>query len=276
MYVVYTRNIIINDIVDINDYDLIYLTGTNIAQYLLELMKGLCAQCGKNTASSNDIIIMKCQCQFCKECLMQNLQAATNGEMLLNKFERNYGEKYGCLCKNVFDPDEAFKLLKIDPKPYRLNAQLRMNQYVSVFCIICGLQILDPTEDMLVNSNRMNDNYFKFKIKKPDNYKPRNDSVHSERSKQGTNRTGDTNAIDVNNNNNNEEYNEVSYNIHIMCTNCIEKELQKDSCEEGDGGNKGNNGKVFMCKICEVEHVIEKTEWNKIFKKACCSGCCVV
>ena len=250
---------------------MIYLTGTNISQYLLELMKGLCAQCGKNSASSSDIIVMKCQCQFCKECLMQNLQAATNGEMLLNKFERNYGEKYGCLCKNVFDPDEAFKLLKIDPKPYRLNAQLRMNQYVSVFCIICGLQILDPTEDMLVNSNRMNDNYFKFKIRKPDNYKPKHESAASERSKPATNRTGDTNAIDVDN----EMYNEVSYNTHIMCTNCIEKELQKDSYGEEDNASKGS-GKIFMCKICEVDHVIEKAEWNKIFKKACCSGCCVV
>ena len=106
----YSRDILIKEKVYISDYDIIYLTGMNIGAYLLELSKSLCNQCGK-TCSQSDILTMKCQCQFCKECLTSNLQSSTNGEMLLNKFEKNYGEKFGCLCKNVFDPEEAFRQL---------------------------------------------------------------------------------------------------------------------------------------------------------------------
>lgn len=265
-FVDYTRNIWIKDKVFISDYDIIYLTGMNISNYILELSKTLCAQCGK-TCNSSDILTMKCQCQFCKECLTSNLQASTNGEMLLNKFEKNYGEKYGCLCKNVFEPEEAFKLLRIDPEPYKINAQHRMNQYVRIFCILCGLQVVDSADEMMVNTNRTTDNYFRFKIKKPSGYKVRT-GEESARSKQKSNRSGGS----VNTNTGNDT-NEVSYCDHIMCANCVERELQKDSAAQEEESKK--SCKVFMCKICNVEHYIEKAEWNKIFKKTCCVTCSI-
>ena len=100
-FVDYTRNIWIKDKVFISDYDIIYLTGMNISNYILELSKTLCAQCGK-TCNSSDILTMKCQCQFCKECLTSNLQASTNGEMLLNKFEKKGARTLFPHCKLQF------------------------------------------------------------------------------------------------------------------------------------------------------------------------------
>ena len=267
----------IQDKIYITDYDIINLTGKNLGNFLNETSQSICGQCGK-ACSSNDIITMKCGCMFCRDCLMANLQAATNGEMLQNKFERNYGEKFGCICKNVFDPDEAFKLLKIDPEPYRVSAQNRMNQYVGIFCIICGMQVLDGVDDMMVNTNRTNDNYFRFKIVKPESVKQ---NTNGENLSQRTmsQRSG-RNSIppnippqNVESGQNSGQYNEISYCPHIMCAGCIEKDLQRDSCVNDDNV-KGF--KVFMCKICEVEHYIEKSEWNKIFKKSCCVTCSII
>ena len=152
----YTRDIIIKDKININDYDIIYLTGMNIISYLVKNSKSLCCQCGKPCFT--EVLEMKCGCQFCKECLMENLEAATNGDIYQNKFEKKYAEKFGCLCKNVFEPEEAFNLLKLDPNKYRVNALNRMNQYVGIFCMICGNQLLDGGDEMMVNSNRTNDN----------------------------------------------------------------------------------------------------------------------
>ena len=35
--------------------------------------------------------------------------------------------------------------------------------------MICGSQLLDGGDEMMVNSNRTNENYFRFKIKQSDN-----------------------------------------------------------------------------------------------------------
>ena len=94
---------------------------------------------------------------------------ATNGDIYQNRFEKKYTEKFCYLYKNVFEPEETFNLLKLDSNKYRVNALNRMNQYVGIFCMICGSQLLNGGDKMLVNSNRTNENYFRFKIKQPDN-----------------------------------------------------------------------------------------------------------
>ena len=277
----YTRDIIIKDKININDYDIIYLTGMNIISYLVKNSKSLCCQCGKPCFT--EILEMKCGCQFCKECLMQNLEAATNGDIYQNKFEKKYAEKFGCLCKNVFEPEEAFNLLKLDPNKYRVNALNRMNQYVGIFCMICGSQLLDGGDEMMVNSNRTNDNYFRFKIKKPDNLMRElmKEQRNSQRSNTLSNNNGNINSNNneinsigtniYNNGRNLENEDEISFCDHVICANCIEKELQKDA----QNYDKKNQDKVFHCKICDVDHVIEYTQWNKIFKKGCCSNCLI-
>lgn len=60
---------------------------------------------------------------------------------------------------------------------------------------------------------------------------------------------------------------------HILCVSCVEKEMKIDSNDKK--GNKANveKFKVVACKICDVDHKIDMKEWNRIFKKACCSGC---
>ena len=235
----YTRDIIIKDKININDYDIIYLTGMNIISYLVKNSKSLCCQCGKPCFT--EILEMKCGCQFCKECLMQNLEAATNGDIYQNKFEKKYAEKFGCLCKNVFEPEEAFNLLKLDPNKYRVNALNRMNQYVGIFCMICGSQLLDGGDEMMVNSNRTNDNYFRFKIKKPDNLMRElmKEQRNSQRSNTLSNNNGNINSNNneinsigtniYNNGRNLENEDEISFCDHVICANCIEKELQKDA-----------------------------------------------
>ena len=47
-----------------------------------------------------------------------------------------------------------------------LNERNRLNQYVNMFCMNCGSQVIEAQEDMLVNSNT-NNSFFRVKIKKP-------------------------------------------------------------------------------------------------------------
>ena len=248
----------------------------NIESYLVKNSKSLCCQCGKPCFS--EVYEMKCGCQFCKECLMQNLEASTNGDIFQNKFERKYAEKYGCLCKNVFDPEEAFNLLKLDPNKYKVNSMHRLNQYVGIFCMICGSQVLDGGDEMMVNSNRTNDNFFRFKIKKPDNLikelkKEQRESArsHTMSNENEINSIGNNNINSNNNNFESDDNEEISYYDHIICANCIEKELQKDA---QNYENRRKQDKIFHCKICDVDHVIECSQCNKIFKKGCCSSGC--
>jgi hypothetical protein len=83
-----------------------------------------------------------------------------------------------------------------------------------------------------------------------------------------------SNNNNINSNNNNfesDDNEEISYYDHIICANCIEKELQKDA---QNYENRRKQDKIFHCKICDVDHVIECSQWNKIFKKGCCSSGC--
>ena len=271
----YTRDIIIKDKIHINDYDIIFLTGMNIESCLVKNSKSLCCRCGKPCYS--EIYEMKCGCQFCKECLMQSLETATNGDIFQNKFERKYAEKICCLCKNIFDPEEAFNLLKLDPNKYKFNAMQRLNKYVGIFCMICCTQILDGGDEMMVNSNRTNDNFFRFKIKKPDNLimelkKEQRESPisHTMSNENEINSIGNNNSNTNNNNFDYDDNEEISYCDHIICAICVEKELQKDA---QNYENRKKHDKIFHCKICDVDHIIECSQWNKIFKKGCCAGC---
>jgi hypothetical protein len=51
----------------------------------------------------------------------------------------------------------------------------------------------------------------------------------------------------------------------------MENEIKKD-----EEANIKPDNKIFHCKICDIEHTIEKSEWKKIFKKGCCSAGCII
>jgi hypothetical protein len=213
---------------------------------------------------------------------MNNLQAATNGYIYQNKFEKKYGEKYSCLCKKVFNVDDAFNLLKLNKESYVDDAKNRLNQYVNMFCMKCGSQVIEAQEDMMVNSNA-NNSFFRVKIKKPKGFKDKsNNSISYRNSENIYNNNIENNNISnsLNNNNsriNTDENNEeqidenVTYIDHVLCANCVENEIKKDEEANIKPGNK-----IFLCKICDIEHTIEKNEWKKIFKKGCCSAGCVI
>ena len=272
----YVRDINIKDII-ITDRSIISLTGSNIATHLSYYTGTLCVLCKKNV-DDNNILLMKCGCQFCEECLMNNLQAATNGYIYQNKFEKKYGEKYSCLCKKVFNVDDAFNLLKLNKESYVDDAKNRLNQYVNMFCMKCGSQVIEAQEDMMVNSNA-NNSFFRVKIKKPKGFKDKsNNSISYRNSENIYNNNIENNNISnsLNNNNsriNTDENNEeqidenVTYIDHVLCANCVENEIKKDEEANIKPGNK-----IFLCKICDIEHTIEKNEWKKIFKKGCCSA----
>lgn len=70
------------------DWDVYQIVGTNITNLMLNTMKKLCFSCDNITIES-DLNVLECSCQMCKECLTKYLNQATNGEMLLNKFEKS-------------------------------------------------------------------------------------------------------------------------------------------------------------------------------------------
>lgn len=56
---------------------------------MLTQLKKLCFNCDKIINIESDLISMECTCQMCRDCLQGYLSQATNGEMLLNKFEKS-------------------------------------------------------------------------------------------------------------------------------------------------------------------------------------------
>ena len=278
----YVRDINIKNII-ITDTSIISLTGSNIATHLSYYGGSLCVLCKKNV-DDNSILLMKCGCQFCEECLMNNLQAATNGYIYQNKFEKKYGEKYSCLCKKVFNVEDAFNLLKLNKETYIEDSRNRLNQYVNMFCMNCGSQVIEAQEDMLVNSNR-NNSFFRVKIKKPKGFKDKSinsnrnniENIYNNNVENNNNSLNMDNSLNNNSKANTDEYNEnelddnVTYIDHVLCANCVENEIKKD-----EEANVKSENKIFHCKICDIEHTIEKNEWKKIFKKGCCSAGCII
>lgn len=68
--------------------DIFTLFGTNITNLLFEEMKKMCFRCDK-VITSDDLVHLECSCQLCKSCLQQLITEATNGDMILNKFEKS-------------------------------------------------------------------------------------------------------------------------------------------------------------------------------------------
>lgn len=55
---------------------------------LLENIRKMCFCCDKIFVRDN-LVILDCSCQICKDCLNKYISQATNGEMVLNKFEQS-------------------------------------------------------------------------------------------------------------------------------------------------------------------------------------------
>lgn len=84
----YARQFEIKDKVYLNEMDIMLITGTNISKLHLEALQKLCFSCDK-IINLDNLLKLECTCQMCKDCLKKYLVQATNGEMVLNKFEKS-------------------------------------------------------------------------------------------------------------------------------------------------------------------------------------------
>ncbi len=75
------------DKIYLDDSEVFEIAGTNIAAILGEYMNKMCFNCDKIVY--NELSTLECTCQLCKDCLNKYLMQATNGEMILNKFEKS-------------------------------------------------------------------------------------------------------------------------------------------------------------------------------------------
>ncbi len=89
MFLDYSRNIEIKENIFIDEYDIFLIYKTNLASLLLENTKKMCFNCDKIFNGDNNINLLDCNCQMCKDCLNKFISQATNGDMVLNKFEKS-------------------------------------------------------------------------------------------------------------------------------------------------------------------------------------------
>lgn len=59
----------------------------NIANSLHNKIESMCFSCGK-TVDKLEILILKCKCQFCNDCLKNQLENSTQGYRVLNIYEK--------------------------------------------------------------------------------------------------------------------------------------------------------------------------------------------
>ena len=221
----------------ISDSDCLHLFNYSFTNIWSSKIRNICNKCFKKEI---DIIKLKCDCQYCKNCIFQLLNLSTNYYIILNRYEKKKIKKHQCQCGKNFDNEEVIKILKLDKdKKYIKNAQERMFSIVKKLCFICckELQI-----NIYVPSNKKRVNYYQIDIFIP------NDFIGGDL-KEG---------IDYNKEN------------HLICRECYEK--YSEDKEKYNYRYEEKEYKLIMCQICDLFHLIDKTQWKYLKPKTTC-GC---
>ena len=240
----YNRPIHLQDDYYINNYEIIELKNENLSNLFIKYQQVNCSQCNVKT-KLNKSYIMNCNCIYCKQCFVDNLEFSTGGYMCINGYEKRNTkfEKISCKCGKDFHINEA--LLLYQPTEEEINdAKERMNVYINTLCCECFKKLADYY-------NRKND------------YKIIN-KIHFVNIKQE-----------------NEEGKGIEYNDiqHLICNDCYLKKkklilMEKitDEKRKEEETSKEKIRKIF-CNICNKYHyqIIDSDERN-----SCCSDNCKI
>jgi hypothetical protein len=72
----------------INDDDFMFLFKSTIPNMLLGKFDSVCSVC-QNPEDSNQLVKLNCSCSFCEKCLINFIDKATDGKILMNSFEKS-------------------------------------------------------------------------------------------------------------------------------------------------------------------------------------------
>jgi len=89
-YLDYCRPILIDEKgkFPINDDDFMFLFKSTIPKFLLNKFDSVCSIC-QNPEESNQQVKLNCSCSFCEKCLINFIDKATDGKILMNNFEKS-------------------------------------------------------------------------------------------------------------------------------------------------------------------------------------------
>ncbi len=86
----YCRPIICNaDDKTLYDEDVFFLTGNTISQCFRFVLDNLCFKCQNFVSNPKDIVVLNCECRFCKRCLGKMVNEATDGKNIINSYEKS-------------------------------------------------------------------------------------------------------------------------------------------------------------------------------------------
>ena len=153
----YTRSIHLLKKFYINEYEFIEIYNENIINYLQSNSKTYCNKC-KKIFNLDQINKLKCRCLYCDQCLEEILIKFTNGNIILNSYEKVNMKKLNCSCGAKFDYDDIINHYKNIENADKKDAKERLINYINSYCFICGVKVKKQNE--IIKDNR------KIRIKK--------------------------------------------------------------------------------------------------------------
>ncbi len=139
----YLQPIFLKDNIFINNFEFkeIYKNKLNMFDAIYNVLENICFNCHK-TFKSNELILMKCKCKFCKRCLEKKINEYTSSHKLLNVYEKKTFKKIKCCCNKDFDYDNAKEYIEFTQEEIDKAAE-RLYDFIYNTCCICLKSIKD-------------------------------------------------------------------------------------------------------------------------------------
>ena len=125
----------------------------SIYRLFLFYVKSTCHRCGV-VYNKEDVesIMLECGCKMCKNCVGNYILTGTQGEIVLNVFEK---KKYNissqlCLCNKEFNVDNAMRAVYNDNEieTFTKDAKIRLQDYLKRYCLICEKKLAEKGDDL--------------------------------------------------------------------------------------------------------------------------------
>jgi hypothetical protein len=250
----YLRNLnlkINNENIFFSNEDCKKIFNKNFFNFILSNIFSICKICYKFYENNNNINTLNCNCLICNFCLLNEIKKITNNKIILNIFEKK-NKNFQCLkCKEKFNLNEYLNIIKnknlINFKDFKQQAKNRLKKYVLIYCLNCLNFCSDNNNiDFDVNSKKIMNYKFSIKISKK-------------------------------NKENKEENIDYYEGTHLICSNCYKNiNLSYNFFDNDEIHEKSfdlNEYLIIYCKICQLDHLIQKDEWEVFKYKDCCKTC---
>ena len=242
----YTRPINLEGQYYIDDYEIIELLEGNMLETLIQKYAGvICKGCQEKV---DDIIELKCGCEFCKKCLQAKVLKMTKGFRYLNEFEKKEIKNAKCVCGKNFDIDTGLKVVSKTAKDKK-EAMNRLKKYIQSCCLICSGELREEMKNGELKDIK-DIGYKKIKMKK-------------------------SNGISLEA--------EVYETDHLICEECYGKFLKRKIEIDEDDDDNEEEERIFkndvvdfekesiLCNICRKKHLFKVTQ-----NEACCNSDCMI